>query len=491
MEYRMTSEEDYAFDVAGYLILRNVLTSDEVSRCKAAMEDFKESSSLPDALQILRDHPVSVSCLEQLVGENAHLDSGPRILVSDGQAGRLLGGNEPREPSRSYYQQNEIRFCQGLMAVWALSDVNPDEGGLVLVPASHKSQVSAPAKLLNMVDDLRVVHQPVLRAGDLLILVESLIHGVLPWKSDPSPSLVAFEYSAEKAARSTKPKEPPPDWLDELSPEQRAVMVASDQPHAGPILKSDGQSTILEENPGVYHPSMLAPDPNCGINSTEMFLWDLCGHLVLKKVMNSDWLASANASIEACSDRIKVGGSAAKGSGVLAGTGVPSLHGLLELPKPHCDPFRKMIADPSVVQRLTWMMGSGFLLRNLRAICSVKGTSGHGLHSGADPIRPSNGYLLQNGRAYCEAINVAWQLHKVSESDGGFVCVPGSHKARYPLPSSFVTCDETMGIVHHVEMQAGDVALFLAGAQTHGAYPWRSEQDRRVVLIGYGSRNIG
>ena len=492
MKYRMTPEEDYAFDVSGYLIHRNVLSSDEVSKYKRALEENGpvESTRLREALRQMRDHPILTASLEQLVGENAHLDRGPRVLASNGPPGRMAGGNEPRDASRSYYQQNENRFCQGLLAIWALSDVNSDEGGLGLVPASHRSLVAAPEELLNGSDEIGVVYQPVLRAGDLILLVESLIHGVLPWTSSPSPTLVAFEYSAEKAARASKPTEPPADWIDELSPEQRAVMVATDQPDVGPILKSDGHSTTLEKKTGVYHPSMLIPDPECDIDSREFFLWDLCGHLVIRNVMDPDWLELANTAIDDCSDRIRVGGSAAKGSEILAGTGVPSLHELLELPKPHCEPFRKMIADPAVVQRLTWMMGSGFRLRNMRAICSPKGTSGHGLHSGADPIRPSNGYLMQNGRAYSEAINVAWQLHDVRESDGGFVCIPGSHKARYPLPPSFITCDETMGIVQHVAMDAGDVVLFLAGAQTHGAYPWRSERDRRTVLIGYGSRNI-
>jgi ectoine hydroxylase-related dioxygenase (phytanoyl-CoA dioxygenase family) len=492
MEYRMTPEEDYVFDVSGYLILKKVLSQDEVNRHRASIEAKGSSgqSALSDAFQNLRDHPALVSCVRQLVGENAILDRGPCLLKHEDQNLSLNGGNEPREASRSYYQKNQVRFCQGLKAVWALSDLNPGDGGLVLVPASHKGQVAPPPELLNGTEDLGVVNQPSLEAGDLLLLVESLIHGVQPCKSNATPLLVAFEYSAEKAARGSKPKDPPPDWLDELNPEQKVVMAGSGQPDAATILKSNGRSCVLENGAGVYHPSTLAPDPDCGIDSREFFLWDLCGHLVLRNVMDSGWLASANSAIDASSDRIKVGGSPANGSNILGGTGVPSLHGLLELPKPHCDPFRKMIADPAVVQRLTWMMGSGFLLRNIRAICSVKGTAGHRLHSGAEPVRPSNGYLMQNGRAYCEAVNVAWQLHEVGPADGGFMCIPGSHRAGYPLPPSFINCDETRYVIRHVELAAGDVVLFLAGAQTHGAYPWTSDKGRRAVLIGYGSRNM-
>ena len=33
---------------------------------------------------------------------------------------------------------------------------------------------------------------------------------------------------------------------------------------------------------------------------------------------------------------------------------------LLALPRPHCEPFRRMLAHPSVVRRLLWMVGPGF-----------------------------------------------------------------------------------------------------------------------------------
>ena len=46
MKYRMTPEEDYAFDVSGYLIHRNVLSSDEVSAL-LTIDVSLESEALP------------------------------------------------------------------------------------------------------------------------------------------------------------------------------------------------------------------------------------------------------------------------------------------------------------------------------------------------------------------------------------------------------------------------------------------------------------
>ena len=125
-----------------------------------------------------------------------------------------------------------------------------------------------------------------------------------------------------------------------------------------------------------------------------------------------------------------------------------------------------MIAHPAVIHRLNWMEGSGFRCGNATAICSVKGTAGHAMHSGSDPARPGNSYFFQNGRTYCDSVNVAWQLRDVTEADGGFVCLPGSHKARYPMPPGVQSCDEPMGLVPPCVNESGGCA-YVHGGRTN------------------------
>lgn len=485
----LTPEENYGFDVGGFVVVSQILTATETEACNNAIDadGLQDPDRLPSALVRLVAHPVLARYLDQLTYDGYHLDSQPHLIGVDGQAD-LEGGNEPRVANRAYYHQNDVRFAQGVIVVWALTDVDEGDGGFVLVPASHKSGVESPRSLIEGSDDLGLTCQIPLKAGDLLLCVETILHGVRPW-TDSSRRQFSFTIAAEQSQRPGKSRVKTPDWVDELTPEQQAVVAPEGRPDSAPVLLSDGEKLSLRES-GVHHPSTLVHDPNSGIDETEFYLWDLCGHLVIRNVMDAKWLSEANAAIEACADRIEVGGDAAKGSSVLAGTGVPSLKNPFELPEPHCQPFRRMLANPAVIHRLNWMMGSGFIFRGGRAICSVKGTSGHGLHSGSAQVRPAGSYVLQNGRTYCETINVAWQLRDVTETDGGFVCIPGSHKARYPITPSMIVCEETLNLVQHVEMKAGDVALFLAAAQTHGAYPWKSDIDRRAVLINYSSRNL-
>ena len=109
-------------------------------------------------------------------------------------------------------------------------------------------------------------------------------------------------------------------------------------------------------------------------------------------------------------ERIQVGEELARGSKSLAGTGRPLLNGLLELPQPYCEPFRRMVAHPAVEHRLNWMGGSGGRMGGATGFVAVKGTSGHALHDANEPLNPGRGYVYHNGRSYCEAITVAWQL---------------------------------------------------------------------------------
>ena len=208
--------------------------------------------------------------------------------------------------------------------------------------------------------------------------------------------------------------------------------------------------------------------------------------------MDPDWLAAANEAIDSNADRISHGLSGAGGkSRRLAGRHRDSMSDPWELPEPYCEPFRRMIAHPALIRRLNWIMGSGFECRQCSLFAHRKGGVGHYLHSGTAAPNVGNHYRLRNGRAYCEYVNVAWQLRDVTAADGGFCCIPGSHRGRYPLPEGIASCDDDpMEVVRHVGMEAGDVLIFLAGAQTHGAFPWRGDEDRRAVFFVYGGPQL-
>jgi hypothetical protein len=256
------------------------------------------------------------------------------------------------------------------------------------------------------------------------------------------------------------------------------------------VIVTDGEAVKLDESREVFHPSVYIRNPNSNIDEKEFYFWELNGYLMLRGVMDEEWLKKANEAIDEFEDRIVVGEELSRGSETLAGTGRPTLGGLLELPEPYCEPFRKMVSYPAVQHRLTWMGGSGARMSGPTAFCSVQGTSGHALHDGGEPMYPPMGYQFQNGRSYSEAVTITWQLRDVPPDLGGFACVPGSHKAKYGMPPGVRACDDHMGLVKQLVMKAGDVVFFADGAMTHGTTAWGNPISRRGILIKYSSRSF-
>lgn len=502
----MSHEENYCFDVAGYLIVRGVLSRGEISALNSAIDDSGKSQGMLGWPRPLREpfrdllvHPQLVWYLNQIVGQGFRLETEPELLCDDarGPDAPLEGGNEPRDPTRAYYYQNGRRFSETVRAVWALADVEAGAGGFVIVPCSHKSNVETPDDVLTGRDDMGLTLQPELKAGDLLLVAGALLQGMRPWNGRGQQRLLSYDFAGRGAIRcaGTGPKtgeSPTPEWMSDLSAEQRASIwrpgYRSTSPP--PTIHTDGESVRLDESREVFHPSIYVRNPDSGIDEKEFYFWDLCGHLVLRNVMDEAWLEQANEAIDRFEDRIEVGGELSRGSKALAGTGRPLLPDLLRLPEPYCDPFRRMVAHPVVEHRLNWMGASGVRFGDATAFCSVKGGSGHSLHDANEPLNPGRGYVYQNGRSYCEAVTVSWQLRDVPAGLGGFACVPGSHKAQYRVPPGVRSCDDPMGLVVQPEMKAGDVLYFMDGGQTHGALAWKNEIGRRAILIKYSSRNF-
>jgi ectoine hydroxylase-related dioxygenase (phytanoyl-CoA dioxygenase family) len=511
----MTNEENYCFDVGGYLVIPGALDAEALHRLNAALEnrgrfdDQKRFDGMlswdgPDC-EPFRDllvHPVLVNYLNQICGSGFRLEQLPRLLTDDPAAGLsfdepLVGGDEPRDPSRGYYHQNQRRQCQLVRAIWALADVDAGDGGLVFVQASHKSNTEAPAGLLDGTRDLGLIRQVTLRAGDLLLLADTTIHGLQPWTGHGPMRLLDYGFSArgvilEAGSGAGSASVAQPAWQLQLDPAQRAVLDLPGHADTTPprTLITTEHGCQISDTRDVIHPSLLTKNHDSGIDPEEFFFWDLCGHLVVRDIMTAEDLALANEAIDRFSSDIVVGEELARGSTSLAGSGRPTLGRLLELPHPWCEPFRRMIAHPAIVQRLTWMGGSGFRCGQPTAFCAVQGSSGHALHDANEPLNPSRSYVYKNGRSFCEAVTVTWQLRDVAAEDGGFACAPGSHKAQYPMPAGVRSCDDDMGLVTHPTFQAGDVLFFMDGAQTHGALAWHSEIARRSVLIKYSSRNF-
>lgn len=507
----MSPEENYGFEVKGYLIVRGVLNQAELAECNRLVDN----GTVPEGLCA---HPVLIRYIEQLCGLAYRVDR-PVAMVDQlmpEESRPMVGGNEPRNPSRGYFHQGDSRFCQGVRAIWALEDVPEGAGSVTVLPGSHAVNVPVPECVLNgedaYLESLGMCLQPVLQAGDLMLCAGSLAHGLRPWVHKGGPQRLAScefvsvfarpsEFSADSLTEGGSKGEKP--WMDGLSLEVRTLFGLEDTAEgpAAPLM-SDGRHTWIDQTPRtpdqIYHPGIYdnREASPAEVDPLEFFYWELTGFLVVRNVMDREWLDAANAAIDANMHRVDYESAArirVDGGPRMKGTGRPGM-AVIDLPDEHRKPFEKMLAHPALVHRLNWMLGGHFRIEGMGGIITTRrGGGGQILHGNGDPVYPNINwwpYLYQNGRCHTGQINVTWQLRDVTENEGGFVVVPGSHHARYPLPSNESGDPAGHKGVLHPLMKAGDLLFFMGGATCHGAWAWHSDVDRRCVLNAYWSKDM-
>jgi ectoine hydroxylase-related dioxygenase (phytanoyl-CoA dioxygenase family) len=115
---------------------------------------------------------------------------------------------------------------------------------------------------------------------------------------------------------------------------------------------------------------------------------------------------------------------------------------------------------------------------------AAKGPIGTTLHGGGSPFDPSQYYRFDNGAMHNGLIVVAYNLRDVNEGDGGFGCVPGSHKSNLPFPDEWRELDDFKPFMRAVTGPAGTAVIFTE-ALTHGTLPWRGAAERRTLFFKY------
>jgi hypothetical protein len=148
---------------------------------------------------------------------------------------------------------------------------------------------------------------------------------------------------------------------------------------------------------------------------------------------------------------------------------------------------RRLIDHKPMLPYLEEILGTDFRLDHDYAdlIRSGKGPIGTRLHGGAVPYDPGQSYTFIEGRPRSGLLVVAYNLRDVGENDGGFGCVPGSHKANVPFPEAWRELSEDRdGLVKAVTGPAGTAIVFTE-AMTHGTLPWRGAGERRTLFLKY------
>lgn len=105
-----------------------------------------------------------------------------------------------------------------------------------------------------------------------------------------------------------------------------------------------------------------------------------------------------------------------------------------------------------------------------------------GVHMGG-PIDHKYRYAFNGKGIDCMMVRMVYFVQNVTNAQGAFCAVPGTHKSNYASPYRCGPDDEP-GMVG-LEVEAGDAILFTENLR-HGGFTNRSEQVRKTLHVGYG-----
>lgn len=286
----------YLFDLNGFVVVRGVFTPEEVKAANEAIDKrslrgrenpalrntdsksplagdgvtprqdlggvltWKEDSAV---FRRVLDHPKLMPYYHEFLGEGYRMDHLPFVIAQDkGAEGFALHGGTVDCSSGKYNHDLAYTYAHGsihcnLMAVsLVLADHNAGSGGFCVVRGSHKSNLKAPTEMINGHEEYKdVIHQPITKAGDVVMFSEGTVHGALPWTEDYQRRICLFRFAPPGCAYGRSYFEagecswPKGLYDGELTDTQRAVL---EPPYANrldrPQAQADGSIKVSSRN---------------------------------------------------------------------------------------------------------------------------------------------------------------------------------------------------------------------------------------------------
>ena len=220
----MNPEEKFIFDLEGYIVIKNVLSDDDVARMNREADEVfpddgagngnrrmsKISQWGPSFLSLM-DHPKVMPYLLELLGPKVRADHDYCIFMTEGgKAGRLHGGETDTEADHWYKYRDGVMRNGLTVVTFFLTHADKGDGGFCCIPGSHKSNFvdSLPQDVMHYERQPHYVHQPAVEAGDALIFTEALIHGTMQWTAAHERRALLYKYSPGHSAWSQKYYDP-------------------------------------------------------------------------------------------------------------------------------------------------------------------------------------------------------------------------------------------------------------------------------------------
>ena len=207
----------------------------------------------------------------------------------------------------------------------------------------------------------------------------------------------------------------------------------------------------------------------------EKFLFDLEGYLVVKNVLTQAEVDELNA----LADEVFPGEYDESG---LRRTARVSRWG---------PATQALIDHHKLLPYFDGLLGPHFRIDHDYCIFMRKGGKGGRLHGGPrmqlrSGLPGDHWYECYNGLIRNGLTVFTYCLSHVQGGDGGFACIPGTHKTNFlsNIPGDVRSHERRAHYVAQPEAQAGDVIIFTE-ALVHGTMPWTADHERRSLLYKY------
>lgn len=254
-----TKMDEFLFDLNGFLVLRGALTPAEIQEMQAgidAIPDLEEDEwhgpihrephggelgvnlqQIVEAGPIfekLVDHPSWIRLAHHFLGNTGfEANHGPMYMDecfstkrAPGEGFYLHSGAFEKVKHIQYRYLNGQFMCGQINILMPLHDIGPGDGGTLVIPGSHKSnldhpelgkgQVPSPEETAGAVE----VHT---KLGDVILFTDTICHGAATRTNPGFRRAVIYRY-VSAWSRSRHGYAPTPDLLERLTPRQRLIV---------------------------------------------------------------------------------------------------------------------------------------------------------------------------------------------------------------------------------------------------------------------------
>ncbi len=262
----MNPIQRYLFDLQGYLHIPDVLSQCQLAAGREAIDRYiaTPDDQLPEgfarsadgksyengfafdkALESIVVHPKLWPIIREFTHDKPAFSRGTLLVDTHRHPPlQLHCAREDYGWQSTRYDTREGRiYCDDFVIFPYFDDVNPGDGGLLVVPGSHKAAFPRPAEFFDGTNGADAAALPpsvvnvTPKAGDAVVMTEMLAHGTLQWRpTDRVRRTLVLRYRPQFKGR---PHALPDALQQRLSPEIRELMAPAHYTETKSIAQLD------------------------------------------------------------------------------------------------------------------------------------------------------------------------------------------------------------------------------------------------------------